>query len=325
MLFGCLIILLTPYEGYTMRLPHSNWPVPVIFGQSHGIMLAGLILCPMILVIVTRTLFSAEGVKNVNYYNGYVLMFLTIVTAGWMQARGSILAVFISLVLLLLMSPAFNRAKKLSVIVVLLIGALCVAINPFQNQYSKQLYMQIFDSVSLFAKSDKGVTNKDKKIDRSSSETLVKQNEVLEGLNCHSVTNSVNDRWLHYQTAFALFMRYPYWGAGANKYGHYSCSGPGWYPHSTLLQVLAELGIFVFLVYISIILLSIRIVLNNFLDVEDLIEKSIHSFILAYFVFQFITSQIYGSYFMSAGLYFAIGIASRVACSDGRVLNWRRI
>lgn len=323
-LFGCLLILLTPYEYYVMKLPHPDWPVPVIFGLPHGVMLSGLILCPMMIVIAIKILFSIEESRSKYYYGWYVLMFVAIVTVGWMQARGSILAIIACIPLLLIMSPSINIIKKIALIIIILIGAFCVTINPYQNPYSKRIYMQIFDSIPSIVKVEPAFSNKDQKLNTSVG-NVIELNEGAAALDCHSVKNSVNDRWMHYQTSFALFMRHPYWGAGANKYGHYSCAGPGWYPHSTMLQVLAELGIFVFLVYSYIIFLSIRGVVTRFKEREDVIDKSILSFVLLYFIFQLITSQIYGNYFMSSGLYFAIGMASRIEGSDFRVSIWRGI
>ena len=55
--------------------------------------------------------------------------------------------------------------------------------------------------------------------------------------------DSVAMRWVLYQEAVAMFLQDPWIGVGAAAFGKYSCAGIGGFPHSTALQILAELGI----------------------------------------------------------------------------------
>jgi O-Antigen ligase len=193
-------------------------------------------------------------------------------------------------------------------------------INPFQNKYSKQYYQAVMQPPVIFLSAERifGVAGGDSGNSRNALEeggrnVLEKGSPILGEEACASVKDSISDRWVHYQTALAIFLSSPLAGVGANRYGHYSCTGPGWFPHSTILQVLAELGILGALVYGLLILAAVYAILQRYFSSDHLMTKVIAGWVLAYLAFQLATNQLYGNYFMSAGLYFVIGIASRFA------------
>lgn len=133
---------------------------------------------------------------------------------------------------------------------------------------------------------------------------------ILGGAICKEIPNSIADRWIHYRSAWEIFLAKPLVGVGANSYGFYSCAGPGWYPHSTILQVLAELGILGGLLYFPLLLMVVSVPIKRYLATTDMPLKENMSWLLAYMALQITISQFNGNYFMSASLYFIIGIAA---------------
>ena len=107
-----------------------------------------------------------------------------------------------------------------------------------------------------------------------------------------------------------MFVARPVVGVGANQFGFYSCAGPGWYPHSTILQVLAELGVIGGALYFWMIWEVLRRSLARIRRPQDSSNRLDANWIFAFFVLQLITSQFFGSYLLSAAFYFAIGLAA---------------
>ena len=127
---------------------------------------------------------------------------------------------------------------------------------------------------------------------------------------CKNVTNSITDRWIHYRTAWEIFLAKPLTGVGANSYGFYSCTGPGWFPHTTILQVLAELGVLGGVLYFSLMWVVFRVPITKGKSEVNILSKANMGWLLAFTTLQFTVNQFIGSYFLSAGLYFVMGLAA---------------
>ena len=110
-----------------------------------------------------------------------------------------------------------------------------------------------------------------------------------------------------------MFLWQPLVGVGATKFGEYSCwSKVGSYPHSTVLQVLAELGLlggglFV-MCYIFAFLAQFRLAILN----QD--GHAVHALVavFALLILFLAADQIYGNYFMATGTWLMLGVSSSV-------------
>ena len=175
----------------------------------------------------------------------------------------------------------------------------------FQNKYHKEYYQQLFVPPAVTLNEVP-----------TQAPRLEYGKPILGEATCKKVSSSISDRWIHYRTAWEIFRAKPWTGVGANAYGFYSCTGPGWYPHTTVLQVLAELGVLGGLPYFLLIGLVFCVPIMRYKSTTEIIFRSNMGWLLAFIVLQFTTSQFNGNYFMSAGLYFVMGLAASLFATN---------
>jgi len=284
----------------------SDGAPKLYFGQLHSVILMGLILSTSFLVIIARLLILKEENSKLTIFkykfNLCICLFtylgLLTIALTFIKARGSIVADIVSLSVFLLITP-FASIKRKIIIVFFVISCIILSTIIFKAKDNDKEYKEIITPVRIFLASEYPSVDKI-------------EGPILGRLACESITGSISDRWIHYQTAVALFRLKPIFGVGANRYGDYSCYGPGWYPHSTLMQVAAELGSVGLTIYIIMLLYSFYCIYSNFSFTKELLNKTIAGWIIAYYIFLLIVSQFYGNYFLSMGLYFIIGLSSRL-------------
>lgn len=323
---GGVLLFLIPIEFAKAYLPYVGWSNPYLFSQGHGVMLSGLLLSATFLVLVSRLLLAGvEGeVALANTNNRvslplYVVFGLVIIVVGWISARGSAIAATLSMGVLFAFSSYCGARRKISIGLAFVFFVLIAFVNPFQAKFSKQYYQAVLQPPVIFLSGESVSDSGDTSFDEENS-IPGRGKPILGEKACASINDSISDRWVHYQTALAIFFSNPLTGVGANRYGHYSCTGPGWFPHSTALQVLAELGFLGAAIYILLILTAFRAIAKRYFSSRHLATKVISGWLLGYLAFQLVTSQLYGNYFMSAGLYFVFGVASRIANDNTRAL-----
>lgn len=132
--------------------------------------------------------------------------------------------------------------------------------------------------------------------------------------------DSVAIRWVLYQEAVAQFVQAPLLGVGAGLFGERSCLGPGGFPHSTLLQGFAELGVVGGGIYLALFITATIIVLRRVGQNKDLAGQAYLLLVLSLLVSELVVDQIYGDYFMASGAYFLFGLIAALESqvSDGR-------
>lgn len=122
--------------------------------------------------------------------------------------------------------------------------------------------------------------------------------------------NSVVMRLILYREALDLSLRHPLLGVGAGNFGDHSCAGPKSYPHSTVLQAFAELGVagggLLLALLASALVAAARALFGSRIAAT---EAVLWLGLLALFG---VTDQIYGSYFMAAGSFFMFGVCARL-------------
>ncbi len=122
--------------------------------------------------------------------------------------------------------------------------------------------------------------------------------------------DSVAIRYLLYHEAKAVFINSPLWGVGAASFGRYSCAGETGYPHNTVLQSFAELGIVGGLLYCGLLVIALFGFFRRAFNGTVKKTSAVAQLSLSLYVMYLLTDQLYGNYFMAAGSYFMIGVAA---------------
>ncbi len=305
---GGVLLLLMPLEYWINSQPgilHVNSPTPTLFGQGHAVMLSGLLLSATLLALISTVIYpivsNADSSRANRRYRlfGYLMLAAIVSTMVWISARGSVVAAVLSVIVLFIFSPFLEWKKKAAILLYIGLFTTVTFTIAFQNEYHKEYYMRLFVSPSVALS----------EVPRHAPR-LEYGKPILGENTCHKATNSIADRWIHYRSAWEMFLAKPLTGVGANSYGFYSCTGPGWYPHSTMLHVLAELGVLGGLLYFSLLWMVVRVPIRRCMSTVDVSLKANMGWLLAYIVLQITTSQFFGSYFISTGLYFVMGLAA---------------
>ena len=309
---GGVLLLLMPVEYWRNRQPgllYVDSPAPILFGHGHGTMLTGLLLSVMLLALISMLMVPAASSMGFGVHErwprliGYSMLALVVITMVWISSRGSLVAAALGMIALFLFSSFCGWKKKMAILFYACLIAFIASIYVFQNQYHKDYYQQLIQRppVTLDVERE-GATRQARQLEYGKP--------ILGEASCKNIADSVLDHWIHYQSAWEIFLAKPWTGVGANFYGFYSCRGPGWYPHSTILQVLAELGIMGGLVYFPMIGMPFYALIARYLSSVAVCAKATTGWALAFVVVQLTTSQLSGNYFMSAGLYFGVGLAA---------------
>lgn len=305
---GVVLLLLLPFEYWKNSQPgflYENSPAPILFGQGHGVMLSGLLFSATLLALVSKLMSPAastmesKGREGLYRFFGYLMLAALASAMVWISSRGSVVAVMLGVIVLFLFSSFFGWEKKAAILSLLGLSAVVAFSISFQNKYHKEYYQQLFvpPAVAL------------NEMPRQEPRLQYGKPILGEGV-CKDIQNSISDRWVHYRSAWEIFLAKPLTGVGANSYGFYSCRGPGWFPHTTILQVLAELGVIGGLLYFPLIWLVFWAPITRYKLEVNVPFRANMGWLLAFVVLQFTTSQFNGNYFMSAGLYFAMGLAA---------------
>lgn len=123
--------------------------------------------------------------------------------------------------------------------------------------------------------------------------------------------DSVAQRLVLYAEALRLFIENPVTGIGAAAFGRYSCGGPAAFPHSTLLQALAELGAPGASILIAIWIVAARNLMAKLGTAEAHVLRRL-LFISAFLGFQVALDQVHGDNFTASGSALSLGIAASV-------------
>ena len=108
-------------------------------------------------------------------------------------------------------------------------------------------------------------------------------------------------------------MNSPLWGVGAASFGRYSCAGEMGFPHSTILQSFAELGIVGGILYCGLLIVAFFSLIRRVFTSATKPADAAVQLSLSLFVMYLLADQFYGNYFMAAGSYFLIGVAASMS------------
>ena len=127
-------------------------------------------------------------------------------------------------------------------------------------------------------------------------------------------TDSVAMRLLLYREAIEIFRLHPLVGVGAGRYGLFSCSGNMGFPHSTILQAAAELGM------PGAVLLLIMLIMPVWVFMKGMVYDGCYLFLCGVWGLYGMAEQLYGNYFISPVGYLLLGISAAFwkRVNDGR-------
>ncbi|KAF0185754.1 MAG: hypothetical protein FD164_15 [Nitrospirae bacterium] len=276
------------------------WRLP-IFGLDHGPLLVGGLLAPLLLALCVRVLDRQQtSTKNHTQWpliwlglTGLVTVFLVLLMArGWVIASMAGVAV---VSLSMYTRPLALRAGLFAYVVAVV--ALTLAVLPASSFYSLILTAPAPAPVTEFC-------------------------PILGEASCQPFRDGVNSvaiRWVMYREAATMFIDNPVWGVGAARFGECSCTGPGWYPHSTILQGLAELGMVGGGLLLGLFVFAAVTLVRPLMAARQGENEPTHAFVLALFAVFLAIDQVYGNYFMAAGTWLMLGIAASLRAHAGGV------
>jgi len=310
LILGLLIIpLMIADRVYSTANPTVlvRWP---IFGHDYGrLMVGSLLACALtatcfFVTSVDDTDWSRSWIKKLVLYGCTVLITFALVATA---TRGIILSGILGAIVVVLCRRNSSLVRRfcVSVTIVVLVVVAHFSFSAIDPHY----FLTAQYSESNFKYENSSTLSS---LTRASGANA---QEILASPGCRAMrgADSVNVRELLYREAVAMFLSHPLVGVGATKFGEYSCwSKVGSYPHSTVLQVLAELGLLGGGVFVMCYLFAFRAQFRLAILSKD--EHSVHAIVGAFalLILFFAADQIYGNYFMATGTWLMLGVSSSV-------------
>ena len=324
-----------------------RWP---FFGQDHGALLVGALLATALIALCVRALACRNSGERNNRLNQLVrngLIGVITVFLVWVTARGWLLAGLLGV--MVVCWGARDRAivaRGGLFAMVLGIAALSLVSLPYLDPIFGSLYSMPLESLTIKSAGhdDAGEplpmplelpTIKDTKRDEArqsismpSELPTIKDAErdkarqpILGQASCQPIIEGVNSiaiRLVLYREAIAMFLENPVFGVGAARFGEQSCVGVGLksFPHSTVLQAFAELGVIGGSLLVGLMILAAISLVRRVMPSGANPNQSTDLFALALFVTFFVADQIYGNYFMSVGTWLMLGMVAGMEAED---------
>jgi len=290
---GVLILVFTAVDFWWIPSNLSPHARRIFFGINHSPLLIAMLVSVAMLALAHRLVKKPDVEKTELGWRmvlAWCLFGGMVMASVFIAARGALIASTLALVLMM----AVMRGRWLSK-AVLLGYFVCVAFASFYSLPTPQAQFY----ANLQSMGDEARIKNDPRC-----------KPIVDGV------NSIAIRRILYQEAIDLSLQHLQLGVGATNFGHHSCGGVGAYPHSSILQAFAELGVlgggalltlfvysFASLVYASLLCKS-----NN----ND------HVFWLGLIAFFGLADQIYGNYFMSVGPFFLFGVVAGICMRSGK-------
>lgn len=290
------------------------------FGQDHGALMIGALLAAALIGFCVHAL-DIRSVKDryarLRRVLSYGLLCLITVFLVWVSARGWLLAGLAGAAVVVLVATYVTILRRIGLWTALLaVAVVSLYVLPAIDPQFGRLYSMAVDTSShpdfLLGETqpELGGTQPERDVPRP----------VLGEASCGPFLegrNSVAMRWVLYQEAIAMFLGSPFFGVGPAGFGEHSCTGPAGFPHSTILQGLAELGAIGGGLLIALLTFSGVTLLRSTLTLDDRVKWPANAFVLALFGALLLADQIYGNYFMATGTWLLIGVVAGMRASGG--------
>lgn len=297
LVIGAWIIILFP-QDYGDR--------PLLFGYSHLGVLSSMLLGSLTVLIIAYIVRpAAQGSRSILEKIGLAILPLAIATMMYLGGRGSIAAMVVTSAAILLSAIFFGARKKL----LLLLGVYLLVCLVFVFAFLPQ------NQSKFFARATQDIRS-------AGQHDHVKHAGEIKNI-CDKIQwleengHSIEIRKLLYGEALSMAVSAPVFGVGAGEFGERLCRNGVYFPHSTFLQALAELGLWGAGLLVGMVWLAggglVRIVFNK----EGRAERRATAWLLlALGCFYLITDQIYGNYFMSIPFYLLTGAGIALAANQ---------
>lgn len=314
------------------------------FGQDHGALLVGGLLAATLLALCVRVL----GCRNPDARNdrsewvvSLGLIGIVTVSLVGVMARGWLLAGLVAVAVTCLSARHRLLTTRLGLLaaVLAIAGVTVVSLPRLDPVVSEEFYAMLLTQPAPFpvganlAPVPVGANPATAPVDTTLAPfpvganpatvpvdtTLAEAGPILGEASCQPFKEGINSvaiRWVLYREAMAMFREHPYIGVGASRFGEHSCNGSGGYPHSTILQGFAELGLLGGGLLTGLLVLAGVTLARPVMLCGQGSNWSADAFVLALFVTFAVADQIYGNYFMSVGTWLMLGVAASMRAHD---------
>lgn len=333
-----LMLLATDYWLNVSKLEmvklerYSRWP---FFGYDHALLLVGMLFAGSL--AAHSFIFLAEmgdNYQRLSFRKVAALLALGLVAGALVMvaARGAlfggILGVFCSV--LVLRHCSISRRLVFLLYVAAIMG-LTYSVMPKQQAQVYANMVNLSANIWGGASRSSGQTSEpfgqaSGPFGQASGPSTRASEPILGKASCQPIKQGIDSlaiRGLLYQEAFTMFTNWSLWGVGAALFGRYSCSGEMGFPHSTVLQSLAELGIFGGILFSGLMVSGFVVLAQRTIFAADSPDTQAAQLIFVLFIMYLILDQFYGNYFMAVGTYLMLGMAagmqSNSTCKDGLV------
>lgn len=283
----------------------GHWP---FFGQDHGALLVGALLATTLLSLCVVILGRSNWGANINrgrFWAHWVLIGLVTIFLVWVSARGWLIAGLVGIATICFLAKHHLVTKRVGLFfsILTIVGLMLVGLPRLDPMSGGMYDLKLLVNVNPIRAS----------ISKPTASVPVADN-------CEALTHGVNSiaiRELLYREAMVIFLAHPGLGVGAGQYGKYSCTGPGGFPHSTILQGFAELGLIGGGLLVAALILAVITLVRPFMSHKNQVSWSSSAFVLGLFGIYLVADQLYGNYFMSVGTWLMLGIASSIRSDRG--------
>ncbi len=314
---GGILLLLLPIE-YRRNLSFASGdsvhPYLILFGQPHGAMLSNIVFSSTLVALVSLLVLlsashGADGRKEKwRRFFGYMMVALVIASMAWISNRGAVLIAVLGVMGVLLVSSYCEWRRRVAVLLYVSLFVVVAFLWGSQDDFKRKHYWDLLQSPTDM-RDVSGEELSAQARSQGDGQSILADSSCAH-LRAMSLTDSVATRWTLYRAGWDMFRANPWSGVGANSYGFYLCGNRGWHPHSTILQVLSELGVLGGLVYFTMVGMAFGVLGRRCLLPAAVCVKAGMGWVLAFTVMQFAMAQLYGNYFVSASLYFVVGLAA---------------
>lgn len=284
------------------------------FGMDHSPLMIGALLAATLIALHSWVLYPGMTVRERSHVlkiAGYILLCLTTIFLVWVSARGWLLAGILGSLAVTVIAKQVKFSKRITLLLgIFLTAALSMKLLPYIDNNFGAVY-------SIAANS---LTTDRYFYFREVTPVLGEATPVLGLASCMPFKkgdDSISMRWVLYQEAIAIFLQRPLLGVGAGLFGWYSCTGYGGFPHSTVLQLISELGVIGGGIFIALFALIVAKLVKKVRDAEAISDSRSIVFLVPLFVSVFIADQIYGNIFVSVAFWLLIGTFASMRVEPG--------
>lgn len=304
---GLTVTVLLIIDRFYLAPNNTNllrWP---IFGYDHGRLLVGALLAialPAACFIGLTAARHGQHIWRLDYLVPSACAILLTVALVSILARGWLIAGLFGAIVVVVFTRTATGFRRLFWIpliaaTVLISHLTFLKYDPHYEHFAHTKYSE------TGFKYDFSQTNRE----------MTVGTRVLPGDSCRALRggDSISVRELLYIESVAMFRENPLLGVGPAKFGQFSCwASAGSYPHSTLLHILAELGLLGGALFFAALVLASRALLRYQSQSRDVGHAQPSIGALALLCVFFLADQFYGNYFMATGSWLMLGLAASV-------------